>query len=244
MARTVFDVDDAIWLHQRWGSIDRLARWARHVVCGNSFIAERFEPIARTWVLSNRNQTTRFRPIDRTEPPSTIVWSGSRSGHAYLQSIEPALRRVLRARPDVRLRIVSDARPDLRSLNADQVEYVGWSTEIEVSALQSAAVGVMPMADEDWSRGKCSFKMLTYMACGLPVVVSPYGMNADLLNRASIGLGAETTDQWTGALLALVDDGDLAQRCGRAGRALVESTFTVERVAAQLASVLRTIAAE
>jgi len=240
----VFDVDDAIWLHQRWHAADKLARWAGGVFCGNQYIAEHFAPMARTWIVPTAVDTERFRPSSGVASTQVIVWSGSSGGLPYLRSIESPLKRVLDARPRARLRIVCDAPPQLAGLQGSRVEYVPWRPEVEVPALQSARVGLMPMPDTPWTRGKCSLKMLTYMACGLPVVVSPYGMNSELLQRGPIGYGAISDDEWAQALVALLDDDIAAQAAGRAGRDIVVQGFTVERVAEQVADILREVAAK
>ena len=240
--RALLDVDDAIWLHQRWGATDKLARWASGVICGNAYIAEHFATMAQTWILPTAVDPHRFCPsTDRVES-QIIVWSGSSSGLSYLESIQDALKHVLDARPQARLRVVSDAAPNLPALKTTQLEYLEWRPENEVASLQSARVGLMPMPDTAWCRGKCSFKMLTYMACGLPVVVSPYGMNAELLRRDDIGYGPRTNDEWADALLALLDDATLAESQGLRGRAVVLREYTVDRIANQLAAILHHVA--
>ena len=240
----VIDVDDAIWLHQRWHAADKLARWAGGVICGNAYIAEHFAPMARTWIVPTAVDTDRFCPSDASASSQIIVWSGSSSGLPYLETIQNPLKRVLDARPRARLRVVCDASPNLPALNGSQVEYLPWRPDVEVSALQSARVGLMPMPDTSWTRGKCSFKMLTYMACGLAVAVSPYGMNAELLARGPIGYGAKSDDEWAQALLTLLDDETTAHAAGLAGREVVVRDFTVEAVADRVAGILRGVAAE
>ena len=239
----LLDVDDAIWLHQRWNGVDKLARWAKGVVCGNAYIAEHFSPLSRTWILPTAVDIDRFCPAPEPGPSQVMVWSGSSSGLGYLRSIEEALERVLEARPDARLRVVCDAPPELPRLKPKQVEYWTWHPDIEITALQSARVGLMPMPDTPWTRGKCSFKMLTYMACGLPVVVSPYGMNAEVLARGAIGYGAVSNDDWTSALLTMLDDDSTATAAGCAGRDVVAREYSTERIADRLATILREIAA-
>jgi glycosyltransferase involved in cell wall biosynthesis len=240
--RAVFDVDDAIWLHQRYRAADRLARWAGFVICGNSYLAEHFGQFARTTVIPTAVDVARFCPGATGEAKTpTIVWSGSSRGLAYVHAIEPALARVLRARGEARLRIVCDAEPHFSGLPGDRVEFVRWSPDVEVAALQSAHLGIMPMPDDPWTRGKCSFKMLTYMACGLPVVVSPFGMNAEVLANGAIGLGAKTLDEWADALITLLDDVDHARAAGVVAREVVVRGYSVEHIADRLAYALTSI---
>jgi glycosyltransferase involved in cell wall biosynthesis len=240
--RAVFDVDDAIWLHQRFRAADRLARWAGLVICGNSYLAEHFGRFARTTVIPTAVDVARFCPAatGKAKTP-TIVWSGSSRGLAYVHTIEPALARVLRARGEVRLRIVCDAEPHLSNLPGDRVEFVRWNPDVEVAALQTAHLGIMPMPDDPWTRGKCSFKMLTYMACGLPVVVSPFGMNAEVLANGPIGLGAKTLDEWADALITLLDNVEQARAAGVVARDVVVREYSVEHIADRLAHALTSI---
>ncbi len=118
-------------------------------------------------------------------------------------------------------------------------EFVPWSPETEASVPSSFDVGLMPLRDTDWSRGKCALKMLQYMACAVPAVVSPVGMNAQVLQMADVGLPASNEDQWVEALLSLYADRDRARRLGQRGRQLAEQVFSVEVIAPQLADLIR-----
>jgi glycosyltransferase involved in cell wall biosynthesis len=92
-----------------------------------------------------------------------------------------------------------------------------------------------------WERGKCSYKMLSYMASGIPAVVSPVGMNADVLSEADVGIGAVRPSDWIEALISLLDDASLVQHLGKEGRALTERRYSVEVIAAEEAAALRTV---
>jgi glycosyltransferase involved in cell wall biosynthesis len=238
----VLDVDDAIWLNQRFNATDRLARWAGTVICGNDYIAEHFAPYARTVVIPTGVDVARFRPSDPCPDSSIIVWSGTSGGLPFLESIEPALLQVFRKLPRARLRIVSDSKPAFGQLPPENIEIVPWTEESEVSALQDASIGIMPLPDTPWTRGKCSFKMLCYMSCSLPVVVSPVGMNATLLARDDIGLGARTMDEWTDSLVLLLGDPAHSRRMGRQGRDVVLRDYATEVIAERVADVLNAAA--
>jgi glycosyltransferase involved in cell wall biosynthesis len=100
-------------------------------------------------------------------------------------------------------------------------------------------IGIMPLEDSVICRGKCSFKMLQYMACGIPVVVTPCGMNAEVLQKGCVGFGARTDAEWIDALDALITNPDLAARMGQAGRAVVERDYSLNVLAPRLAGILR-----
>ncbi|MGH8402356.1 MAG: glycosyltransferase, partial [Gammaproteobacteria bacterium] len=108
--------------------------------------------------------------------------------------------------------------------------------------LQDLDIGLMPLEDSEWTRGKCAFKMLTYMACGVPVVVSPVGMNAQVLAKGDIGFGVSNQTEWVDALSALLAQPELARRKGAVGRAVVEQYYSVAVLADQFAAILKAVA--
>ena len=167
---------------------------------------------------------------------------GTSDNFRYLYGIEGALGVVLESHRDARLRVISDVRPAFRELDGERVEFVRWTEEGEREALQGLAVGIMPLEDSVWARGKCSFKMLTYMASGVPVVASPVGMNAEVLGLGEIGFGAATRDEWIEALDVLLGDREKAREMGRRGREVAVRYFSVEALAPRLARELFSVA--
>nr|WP_242533141.1 glycosyltransferase family 4 protein [Niveibacterium umoris] len=217
--------------------IDRLAARCRTVLCGNDYIAAHFSRFAPVKVLPTGVDTDRWVPGERAARP-TLVWSGSAGGLPYLYAIEAPLARLLAAVPDARLRVVCNAAPKWARLDPARVEFVPWSPSSEVAAVQSAWVGLMPMPDTPWTRGKCSFKMLTYLACGVPAVASPYGMNAQVIAGGG-AFGAESDDDWIGQLLALLGNDGAAREAGRVGRQQIERQYSAALIGTQLAQALR-----
>ncbi len=236
----VLDVDDAIWLTQRFGGIDRLARQCRLVLCGNDYIAEHFAAFANVEILPTGVDTDFWRPGARSETP-VMVWSGSASGLPYLYEIESALRAAMNERADLRLRVCCNEAPRFSQLAADRVEFLPWSPESELAAVQSAWLGLMPMPDTPWTRGKCSFKMLTYLACGVPCVASPFGMNQQMIAGGG-ALGATTEDKWREQILTLLNEPVGAQAFGMDGRRQVEQHYATRRLADKLAQALKSVA--
>lgn len=244
-APRVLDVDDAIWLLRGGSFARRIAERCEAIVCGNGFLAEWFgQWNPRTHVIATAVDTRQFCPAP-TLPHASVVlgWSGTSSGLPYVYAIEPALKTVMAARPAVRLRIVSNEPPAFRLLPPERVEFVRWTPENQVAVLQDLHAGLMPIDDSAWSRGKCSFKMITYMACGVPVVVSPYGMNAEVLATGAVGFGVASETEWVEALLALVDEPDRARTMGREARRQAEAHYAIDVLAPRLASVLKSVAA-
>ncbi len=240
-APRVLDVDDALWAHPRGDYARKLAGLCASVICGNDFLAEHFGRWNATIdIVATGVDTARFRPAAAAasaaaDQPFTIGWSGGASGLPYLYAIEEPLARVLRELPSARLLVMCDAPPILPSLDPARVLYVPWSEEVEVRTLQRMDVGLMPLDDSVWTRGKCSYKMLLYMSCGRPVVVSPVGMNRQVLQQGAVGFAAASTDAWVDALLTLAANPAVAHTLGAAGRRVVESTYALEVTGAQLA---------
>jgi glycosyltransferase involved in cell wall biosynthesis len=236
----VFDVDDAIFLGPRGGAADRIAKRANLVICGNRFLAEHFSRFSDVAVLPTAVDAERFVPSPLGLPSLPVIgWSGSSSGLAYLKSIEPALKVVMLKRTDVRLKIVCDKPPALHSLPADRVEYEKWTPEREVAALQEFSVGIMPLEDSLWAQGKCSFKMLTYMAVGVPVVVSPVGMNSEVLRHGPCGFAARNKEEWVEALMSVIEAPSRAVELGLTGRRIINEEYSNAVIAPRLAGVLQ-----
>ncbi len=238
----VFDVDDAIWLRRGGGYAARLARQMDLVVCGNEMIADWFgQHNSQLEILPTAVDTVRFAPRPVSDPGAapTFGWSGTSSNHRFLLDLEEAFGRVLQEVPKARLRVCSDLEPRWRNLPAERVDFVPWSMESEVPFFQSLDVGLMPLEDTDWTRGKCSYKMLLYLSCGVPAVVSPVGMNNQVLGEAEVGRAAISGADWSAAIIDLLGATDVRQSLGRAGRRLVEEKYSVEVITRQWAALLR-----
>lgn len=239
----ILDVDDAIFLQRGGGFARKLAELSDRVICGNNYLAEWFG----RWninvdVIPTAVDTERYFPNAEIKPsgqPLIIGWIGTSGNYKYLYGIEGALTKVLHAHPNARLKVVGDKLPAFRHLPLGQVDFVPWSEAVEVQAIQSMDIGIMPLEDSPWARGKCSFKMLQYMATGLPVVVSPVGMNAEVLTLGELGIAATTEKQWIDGLIALLENRMLRARFGAEGRRVVESSFSIRVVAPRLARSLR-----
>jgi glycosyltransferase involved in cell wall biosynthesis len=246
----ILDVDDAIWLYRNGSCARRLAKISDSVICGNSFLADYFSQWnPNITILPTAVDTDRFFPlasqpheVDGGDASPTIGWSGGQGGFVDLQVAEKALQVVLRKHPRARLRVIADAAPRCLDLPVGQVEFVPWSPETEVRAIQGLDIGIMPLLDTVWSRGKCSYKMLLYMSCGVPVVVSPIGMNSEVLNMGTVGAGASTTDDWVGALEEVLGNPQLAADMGRRAREVVLQSYSINTLAPKLAAELLRVA--
>jgi glycosyltransferase involved in cell wall biosynthesis len=242
-APRVLDVDDAIFLLRQGKAAKRLAGMCETVICGNNYLAEWFSQYnSRIEILPTAVDTERYFVPSRGDSDDTRViigWIGTSGNLKFLSMLEEALARVLHLFPRAHLRVVSDQRPELNRLPLDRWEYNPWTPETEVGEIQGMDIGLMPLEDSPWARGKCSFKMLQYMACSIPVVVSPVGMNQEVLVEGEVGMGPRCTREWVDALAGLVADSHLRRRLGVRGREIVEAKYSLRGLAPRLASILK-----
>lgn len=238
----VLDVDDAIWLNGDGRFATKLARLCDRIICGNAFLADYFGRIGpEVEIVPTGLDTTTYSPSPRRPfGPRRIGWIGTRQNLRYLELCQAPLGRVLRRHPGVDLMIVCDHPPPrFAEIPSERVRHVVWGQAMEVEALRSMSIGLMPLRDGLWERGKCSFKMLQYMSCAIPVVVSPIGMNAEVLRMGEVGFGPTTEQAWEDALETLLADAAVAERMGREGRRVVLQEFDIEVLAPRIAAALR-----
>lgn len=241
----VLDVDDAIWLSGPHAAraAATIARQATVVLAGNRYIADWFSQFCTdVRVVPTAIDPQRFRPAahPRVDGPFAVGWTGSSSTYQYLYDIEKPLEEFLSV-SDAQLVVIADKPPAFRSIPSNRIRFIQWTPDVEADALHQFDVGIMPLPDDEWSRGKCSLKMLQYMATGLPVVVSPVGLNQEILEMGMMGLAARSSDDWYSALLELRRDPDLRFRLGREGWRILEKEFSVPVIADKLAAVFRSI---
>jgi glycosyltransferase involved in cell wall biosynthesis len=247
----LYDFDDAIWLPDTSGrnGAFALARapWKVAEVCGlaaavtvgNAYLAayaRRHAPsvhVVRTSIDVDRFVPAPPPPADQ---PFTVVWTGSHSTLAHLETIRPALEAVGRELP-TRLRVICDAAPP--AFEHVALEFIPWRSQSEAADLAAGHVGVMPLVETPATLGKCGCKALQYMAVGRPAVVSPVGINREIVRDGENGLLATSLDAWAAQLVRLARDPGLAARLAAAGRRTVLDGFTAAGSAAAFARATR-----
>jgi glycosyltransferase involved in cell wall biosynthesis len=241
--KRIFDVDDAIWLLSKSDFSERIVTKCDAVIAGNEFLADHYRSLGKpVYVVPTSIDTDLWKP-PAAEPTEwfNIGWMGSRSNLRFLESIEQPLKAFLTDHRDAVLTVVCDDRPDLPSIPSDRWRFVRWTAEKEVEQTQRMDVGLMPLDDTDWSRGKCGFKMIQYMSVAKPVIVSPYGVNKEILDKGEPGYGAIHADDWYDGLDRLYRDRELAARLGNIGRRIVVENFSVRSNAVHLAKIFRQV---
>ena len=254
--RRIFDVDDAIYVRKprqlgdapddsRWRKRKFAAtcRWVDVVAAGNDVLAGVARASApAVMVLPTSIDTAAYQPTTATAAdPPTIVWIGSPENLVYLEMIRPALARLTTRYPTLKMRVICSRFPDWPLVN---VERIAWSSATEAKELAAAHIGVMPLTDDEWARGKCAFKLLQYMAAALPCVASPVGANTEAVIDGFNGFHARTVDDWERHLEALIRSPELRARFGASGRAHVESRYAMRTYQARYLELLQRLAQE
>lgn len=253
--RLVLDVDDAVWfdaaaqagghplafLKRTASKIRWLAERADHVVAGNEYLA--------AWLHSANDQVTVVpslveaeRVALRRHAPServTLGWIGSASTTRYLTELSPVLERLAKVVPQIawELLVVGADAPAIPRMTSRSVR---WSEEAERDLLAYTDIGLMPLPDNGWTRGKCAYKALVYMSAGIPVVADDVGVTAAVIGDEHAGLVVGSRDDWIEALVALARDARLRTRMGAEGRRRVEHGFSTRIWAPRLAAIMRT----
>lgn len=248
--RLVFEFDDAIFCNTDGSpSRTRMSRFAAmvracdHVIVGNDFLrrqATAFNPAVT--IIPTCLDVARYL-IDADKPANTIdlVWIGSHSTKKYLSAAMESLAKAAERLPQLRLKIIADF--DLPGRGIQTVP-VTWSFSCEAHELASAHIGIAPMRDDDWSRGKCALKVLQYMAAGLPVISSNVGANAEIITDGVDGFLASVETDWVRSIERLAEDPELRGRLGAAGRQLAQADYSAPTIFLRLQCVIEGLLAE
>jgi glycosyltransferase involved in cell wall biosynthesis len=251
----VYDFDDAIWVPYRsptnalahllksFGKVGPICRLSTHVVVGNAHLAEfarRHD--ARVTVVPTTIDTDTYVPAARAAADDDLPvlgWTGSHSTVQHLNVLAPTLR-VLRRQFPYRLHVLGTAD---YALDGVEVRARAWSAATEVRDVRSFDIGLMPLPDDDWARGKCGLKLLLCMALGIPTVASPVGVNSEIVQDGVNGLLATSEAEWLERLTRLARDRDLRRRLGDSGRATVEERYSARVWAPRVRDILEQAAA-
>jgi glycosyltransferase involved in cell wall biosynthesis len=239
----IYDVDDSVWLN---GEADHCfehhCREARVVFAGNSFLANHASRYTnKIEIIPTSVDLEYHRKINTPRNSFNVGWVGSSTGLRYLVDIANDLFSFFRDHSDARLVIVSDRPPQELKTLVKYIDYIPWSRIKEIESINRFTIGIMPLHNTDWERGKCSFKMLQYMACEIPVVVSPVGMNTEVMPSENVGTFGEFADRsWAEVLehYYLLGESGLAQQ-GKSGRLAAEK-YSTPHVAAKMSDCFNT----
>ncbi|KUE87893.1 glycosyl transferase family 1 [Cupriavidus necator] len=234
----VYDLHRSALVRSLYGRrLDTLMSGARLVIAGNEYLAERARRAGASWVeivptvVELGRYTVQRRLSENPATPLRIVWIGSPSTVKYLGVLKSALAS-LAYHHEFTLRVIGSQ----FSAPGVDVECIPWTEDTEAASIADCDVGIMPLVDSPWERGKCGYKLIQYMACGLPVIASPIGVNQEIVRDTFNGFLARGEADWISRLSLLLTSAELRDTMGRAGRGLVENLYCVQKVAPKIAT--------
>lgn len=234
--KIIYDFDDAIWLDDpqekgslkawiKWKSkVKYICKWSYKVSCGNAFLAKFASEYNKNVIINPTTIDTAYHRASMSAKNGkmpTIGWTGTHSTLIYLQPLLVVLEKVLVQYP-FRLRIIANKKP---SWHFKTLDFKYWNKNSEIDDLNEIDIGLMPLTEDNWSRGKCGFKALQFMALSIPVVASPVGVNAEIIPNG--GYLAKTMEEWEFFLIKLLENESLRNQLGEGGRTFIENNFSV-----------------
>lgn len=242
----IFDFDDAIFLGQKATHIGQICERAAWVIAGNEYLAEfarRFT--SRVSVIPTVIDTDRYAAAvtDLDRRPVRVGWLGSDQSIRETLFPHVAMLADLQSQLGFQFIIVSRPKPDLPASSL-RWDFVEWSPSVEAQITGFFDIGIMPLIDDPYQRGKCGCKILQYMSASLPVVASPVGMNTQLIEHGSRGLLASSPQDWRESLATLMVQPELRRTMGHAGRAFVEQHYSIRTWFPQFLSVIEAVASQ
>ncbi|MFM2358281.1 MAG: hypothetical protein RLY16_274 [Bacteroidota bacterium] len=227
--KVIFDFDDAIWMPhisdsnslflalKNVNKVRSLCAWAYKVSCGNDFLRNYALKYNANVVYSptcvdteNRHNILANHDVKRV----TIGWTGSFSTLKYLNILEPVLQK-LQEKYDFDIKIICNQAP---SLHLKNLTYIPWTAQNEVAELSACQIGLMPLTNDEWSEGKCGFKLIQYLSLEIPAVSSRVGVNKQIIQEGVNGYLCNTEEEWYNAIETLLNDVELRKKMGDAGR--------------------------
>ncbi len=237
----ILDFDDAIWLQdvsegnrklawlKRPSKTEDILRVCRLVITGNDYLANYARQFnEHVVVVPTTLDTSQFKPVACSRPsgrPVCIGWTGSITTLRHLELAIPVWEELYHRYGDrLCFRVIADRPWQHKNL---PLTFIRWQRETETDDLAAIDIGVMPLPDDAWARGKCGFKGLQYMALGIPAVMSPVGVNNTIIRDGENGFLAASTEEWLEKLSQLIESKELRQRLGEAGRRTVEEQYSL-----------------
>lgn len=237
--KLIYDFDDAIWLsntssankiaarikwHQKTATI---CRWAYKISAGNQYLAD-YARQFNTQVVINPTTIDTVHVHNQVKDQRTshlvIGWTGTHSTIGYLDDIIPVLKELEKEYTFTFL-VISDKAP---AFKLKSLKYVPWNKKDEIADLLKMNIGLMPLSEDQWAKGKCGFKALQYMALGIPALVSPVGVNTEIVDNNHDGFICTTDEEWYRNIRLLLQNDELRSKLGLAAREKVENKYSVQ----------------
>lgn len=239
--KIIYDFDDAIWLSDRkesilfqilkWRSkVATICKWSYKVSCGNEYLCDYAKQFNKNVLCNPTTIDTEKLHNPKTYPKKVndqliiIGWTGSHSTLKYLHEVEPVLQDLEKKYKQIQFWVIADKAIKLR---LDRLIFKPWSLETEIRDLSQFNIGIMPLPDDQWAKGKCGFKVLQYMALNIPTVASSVGVNLKIIQHGKNGFLCHNKADWRTHLEALIEDEMERTLIGKAGRDKVKKHYSV-----------------
>lgn len=237
----IFDFDDSIWLadtspgNKKWEWIKKPSKFfetvsvVQSVIAGNKYLAERAKAFNQNTTIIPTTIDTHVhvpKPEFRKTEKINIGWSGSVSTVKHFEELIPVLLKIQEKYAEkLQFTVFGDQHFSHPAL---KVQAIGWTENSEVDILNSFDIGIMPLPNDEWARGKCGLKGLSYMACGVPTLMSAVGVNTEIINHSENGLLAANDEEWFNGLCTLIENKTLREQLGLKGRETVIEKYSIE----------------
>jgi glycosyltransferase involved in cell wall biosynthesis len=235
----IYDFDDAIFLPdtseynsfvERFKRPDKIStniRLSDYVIAGNKYLQDyalRYND--KVTIIPTSINTDIYRHTWRFNKSYTVIgWMGSNTTVKFLKLLRNVFKELIRRYPNIEIRIIGG---DFSINGVPNIKSQKWSMEKELRDLEGFDIGIMPMPDNEWTKGKCGFKAILYMSMGIPCVCSPVGVNKEIITDGVNGFLADSDEEWIEKLSMLIENPGLRQRLGSAGRITVEEEYSVK----------------
>jgi len=243
-AKYIFDFDDSIWVMDtsqgnkkfEWlkdpEKTARNIRQANMVIAGNTYLADYARHYNKNIkIIPTTIDTDVHKPLPvKKDPPKSetskiiIGWSGSLTTIKHFEYALDFLKIIKKKYPQVEICVVSDG---IYSNDEIEIKGLAWASETEVQSINTFSIGIMPLPNDEWAKGKCGLKGLSYMACEIPTIMSPVGVNTEIIEHGKNGFLASSTDEWVACLSQLIESAELRERIGKAARQTVIDKYSV-----------------
>lgn len=226
--KIVFDFDDAIYLGPRKSKVQFILERVDVVVCGNKIISE-FARLhnSNVTVIPSVVNTELFVPFQRKNIIKPVIgWIGSsHTRKAHLPMLQGPLE-LLAEKCDFEFRIIADEDPNLNWANVN-IKFIKWTEENEIDELQQLNMGLMPLSDTEFERGKCGFKAIQYMSIGIPALVSPVGVNVEIVEDGVNGFHCRLISHWVDSMYHLINNSDKTFQMGQKAREKIVNEYSM-----------------
>ena len=236
----IFDFDDSIWISdisegnknlswmKRSSKTDEIIALSKLVIVGNQYLADHAKLFNNNVeIIPTTIDTNYHKPTEKQAKETVCIgWTGSETTIRHFKLIIPVLKRIKEKYGDkvsfIQISNVTSECPEIG------LETVVWNAQDEIAQLQRIDIGIMPLPDDAWAKGKCGFKGLQYMALEIPTIMSPVGVNTEIIDDGKNGFFATTDDEWFAVLCKLIDDADLRKNIGEEGRKTIVARYSID----------------